>query len=75
MIALCTGFPTAEANPEQVFLTVPSGSSSVEIALTPRQAIFLHRAVQKAAHEALERCRPEAEIIAMHGRRRRAGRR
>ena len=75
MITLCTGQPTAIAEPEQVILTVPSGSSSIEIALTPHQAIYLHRSVQMAAHEALERCRPEAEIIAMQKRRKRAGRR
>jgi hypothetical protein len=75
MITLCTGNPTASANPQQVIVTVPSGAGEIQIAMTPHQAIILQRAARDAAFEALDRCKPEAKIIALHKRRRRAGRR
>ena len=63
MIALATGTPTAAVEGEHVIITIPSGKGDVQIAVTPNQAIHLHRAVRNAAFDVLDDSRTSADVI------------
>ena len=63
MIALATGTPTAAVEGEHVIVTIPSVQGNVQIAVTPNQAIHLHRAVRNAAFDVLGDSRANADVI------------
>ena len=72
MIALCTGKPAAALDGDRVTARIPSGASTIEIALTPHEAMSLAGALSHAALGKIEAARG-AEVVAFEKREARHG--
>lgn len=65
---LATGHATAKNDGEFVIVSIPSGDSFIEIAMSRNNAIAMAQFTQRAAMEEVEKSRQEAEVVAFRRR-------
>ena len=69
MHILPTSAPSAKLEGDRVFVVIQSGPTTLEISLTPYEAMKLGQTLIRAACEPIDASRLEAEIIAFPSKR------